>query len=153
MGEDTLQLEIKQNKENINKALQKYEQLAEKYGADHDETIKQHEQINTLCSNFDILFDKIGRNGWSQKVTEGIDELRERITLGEKADIERKTEIALLNSKVDVVLDKLIELKNKPKERMSSLKDKVYVIVGFISIFGAIISVFTWMASQGGFNV
>ena len=94
MGENTLQLEVKQNKENIERALQKrkYEQLAEKYGADHDETIKQREQINTLCYKFDLLFDKIGNNGWSQKVKDGIDEL-ERIALGgEKADIERKAE-------------------------------------------------------------
>ena len=149
MGENTLQLEVKQNKENIERALQKYEQLAEKYGADHDETIKQREQINTLCYKFDLLFDKIGNNGWSQKVKDGIDELRERIALGEKADIERKAEIALLNSKVDVVLEKLTELKNRPKEHMSSLKDKVYLAIGFLSISSVIISIFTWAVSKG----
>ena len=149
MGENTLQLEVKQNKENIERALQKYEQLAEKYGADHDETIKQREQINTLCSNFDILFDKIGRNGWTQKIKDGIDELRERIYLGEKSEIERKAEIASLNSKLDIVLEKLTELKNRPKERMSSLKDKVYLVVGFLSISSVLISVFTWAVSKG----
>ncbi len=147
---DRLEEKIMQNKEDIEKALHKYEQLAEKYGKDHDETIKQREQINTLCANFDILFQKIGKNGWTQAVRDGIEELKERIVMVEKSDIERKAEITLLNTKLDVVIEKLVELSDRPKEKRENIKTSMYFVIGSISILSAVVSAITWFSTHGG---
>jgi uncharacterized protein involved in exopolysaccharide biosynthesis len=141
MEDGAITQQIKYNKENIEKALQKYEVLAEKYGADHDETIKQRQQIDELCKNFDILFQRIGKNGWSADVYKGIKELQKTVIDLQQKDSVRTMEIKRLNEKLDEIKLMTVELKNRPKNLLYRLKDIAYLIIATITImtyFGSI---------------
>jgi uncharacterized protein YukE len=120
MGEDTrLEEKIRYNEDNLKK-------LAEQYGLDHEETLKQRHQI-------DELYKKLG-NGWSGKVQEGIENLQERVTNLEKTDI-------IINNKLDNVSKDIKELKCRPKETRAKIKDGLYILLALIGVYGFVIGV------------
>ena len=118
MTSEELQLQIKQNKECL-------EKLTARYGEDHDETVKQRQQI-------DELYKKLG-NGWSGKVAKVIETTQERVTAIEKHNI-------LVDSKLEVIASNVEELKNRPRNKMLWVKDSVYLALAVVSIAGFILT-------------
>ena len=141
MDNKVIQIQIEQNKEQIHKALLQYQTLVQKYGTDHDETIKQRQQIGELFDKFNILFNKIG-NGWSGKVQQNIEEMKERIVTAEKNNIELKASIAALDTKLDIVITDLLQIKNRPRNALLRTKDIIYIAVALTGIIGFLLTYF-----------
>ena len=98
--------------ERLNQQEKKIVNLEDCYKKDHEETMKQGFQIDTL-------FQKLG-NGWSGKVVEGIESTDKRVTK--------------LENKVDIIGTKLDDLTKRPRNRMLLMKDVMYMVVAGITI-------------------
>ena len=112
MEQDVLSEKVKKNEECLEKVMASLQ-------VDHEETCKQRYQI-------DQLYKKLG-NGWSGKITQGLEELQERITNEEKNSIK-------IDSKLDILTSKLQAMEERPQNNRAKAKDFLYITMGIISI-------------------